>query len=206
MGDIKKYLLILILIISTTSFVYAISENDTKTDTSINSAIISQTLSRVNNQESNDVYAKYLDVKQTILEQKEQTYDTFLSQIQIILGLFALLFTLISVVAGIIFYKNIKEIKQEVKDELTIKMEGVLKKISTSEFQSIINETNDEITTLKEYLYKLQDQLVLHCNHTTPIQNNPTINPPHLSPLEELDNQAAKIDNIQQKSIGENKK
>ncbi len=101
-----------------------------------------------------DIFLRELEMERELLAQKQQTYDSFLSTILIWLTLFGIILALI----GFVFYKNIKEIKEDVTKELdrnlSDKAQTIIKETMKSTYEKPISDLGERITKLENRVEK----------------------------------------------------
>jgi len=97
----------------------------------------------------NDMYLRELELERELLAQKQQTYDSFLNTLLIWFTLFGIILAVI----GFLFYKNIREIKDEVTKELdrnlSEKAQTIIKETMKSTYEEPIAELGDRVTKLE---------------------------------------------------------
>lgn len=148
--SIKNILVVVFVLTSFNNIVHGESNNSIVNQSSF---IISANESNVHEaNQLNDIFLRELELEREFLAQKQQTYDTFLTIILVWLTLFSIILLAISIVA----YKNIRELKKDVKKELdkdlSEKAQRIIKETMKSTYEKPISDLAERVTQLEKYV------------------------------------------------------
>lgn len=167
-------LLSLFVLIFCNNIVYGENINSIENQSGYNNSSISSIQTNENqmsgNNQLNDIFLRELNLERELLAQKQQTYDSFLNTV---LTWFTL-FGIILAVLGFIFYKNIRDIKEDVRIELnkdlSEKVQMIIEKTMKSTYEKPISELGERVSELENraedfrYIEKGQKKFALYPN------------------------------------------